>query len=427
MGASSMETHYAILEIGESATPEEIKNAHRLLLQVWHPDRFHQTPKLLAKVEEKTGKINKAFETLGNPVVKQQYDEWLRANRNWGVQPVGTVTCPSCQTSFSSGPERGEKREFRADRHRGRTDSDRAASARPDEHHRFTPLRMAMLAIAVLFSVAIVFAFTKPSKVIVSYKPAQAVAQAALPGNEPSVVQAEEQIRQAAAVRDGVSSRPAQPDERESLPKNVPKADTQQERSRQLESMQRLMAQTPARTPVAPADMISDVDLQQLKMRGAQGNASAQNQLGQLYDSGRRGVPKDYVMAQGWYEKSAAQGNGWAQNQLGQLFAEGRGVAQDYKKARQWWEQAAAQGVAQAQYNLGQLYANGRGVPQDYAMARGWYEKAAAQGNAWAQAQLGQLYANGQGVPKNHTAARGWYEKAAAQGNAWAQAQLALL
>src|ERR1043165_6853909 len=143
MRVPSMETHYVILEIEESATPEEIKNAHRLLLQVWHPDRFHHTPKLLAKAEEKTGKINKAFETLGNPVVKQQYDEWLRANRNWGVQPVGIVTCPSCQTSFPSGPERSEKREFRPNRHRDRKDSGHGAGARSDEHQRFTPLRMA--------------------------------------------------------------------------------------------------------------------------------------------------------------------------------------------------------------------------------------------------------------------------------------------
>ena len=428
MRVPSMETHYVILEIEESATPEEIKNAHRLLLQVWHPDRFHHTPKLLAKAEEKTGKINKAFETLGNPVVKLQYDEWLRANRNWGVQTVGTVTCPSCQTSFPTGPERSEKREFRPHRQWGKKDSDHDSGARPFEKEWFTPLRMAILAIGVLFSGAIAFAITKPSKVIVSYKPVRAVEQAALAENEPSALQAEEQIRQAAAVRNGVSSRSVQPDEREPPSKAVPKADTKLEHSRgQLESMQRLMAQVPGRAPVASADMISDVDLQQLKMRGAQGNVSAQNQLGQLYDSGRRGVTQDYVMAQGWYEKAAAQGNGWAQNQLGQMFADGRGVPQDYIKARQWWEQAAAQGVAQAQYNLGQLYANGRGVAQDYVMARGWYEKAAAQGNAWAQAQLGHLYANGRGVPKDDTAARGWYEKAAAKGNAWAQAQLALL
>ncbi len=422
-----MESYYTVLEIEESASPEEIKNAHRLLLQVWHPDRFHQFPKLLARAEQKTGKINKAFETLKDPTVKQQYDDWLHANRNWNVETAGNVTCPSCQTSFSSGPERNVKQEFRPRKQRSKRDSDYGAGASLLEKEWFTPRRMGILAIGLLFSGVALFAVTKPSKVIVSYKPARAVEQETLPGNDSSGLKAEDQIRQAAAVRNGVSGRPVQPDGRESLPRSEPKPDTQQERLLQLESVQRLMAQAPGRMPVASEDMISDVDLQQLKMRGAQGNASAQNQLGQLYDSGRRGVPQDYVMAQGWYEKAAAQGNGWAQNQLGQMFADGRGVPQDYKKARQWWEQAAAQGVAQAQYNLGQLYANGRGVPLDYPTARGWYEKAAAQGNAWAQAQLGQLYADGRGVPKDHMAARGWYEKAAAKGNAWAQAQLALL
>jgi len=421
-----MESYYAILEIEESATPDEIKSAHRILLQVWHPDRFHHRPALLAKAEEKAGKINKAFETLGTPEMRERYDAWLRANRHWGVQTAGTVTCPSCQTSFSSNPERSEKREFRPEQHRSRKDSGHGAGARPDEHVWFTPVRMAMLAIALLVTIVVVFTVTKQSKVIASYKPARAVEQETSSRNEPSGLKEEEQIRQAAAVRDGASSRPAQADGRETRTRNVPRTDAQQERG-QLESMQRLMAQAPGRTSVAPADSISAVDLQQLKMRGAQGNVMAQNQLGQLYDSGRRGVSQDYVLAQGWYEKAAAQGNGWAQNQLGQMFADGRGVPQDYQKARQWLEQAAIQGVAQAQYNLGQLYANGRGVSQDYTMARGWYEKAAAQGNAWAQAQLGQLYANGRGVPRDDTTARRWYEKSAAQGNAWAQAQLALL
>ena len=422
-----MESYYAILEIEESATREEIKQAYRLLLEVWHPDRFHHKPRLLAKAEEKAGKINKAFETLGTPEMRERYDAWLRANRNWGVQTVGTVTCPSCQTSFPSNPERSEKREFRPEQHRTRKDSGHGAGARPDEHEWFTPVRMAMLAIALLVAVVLVFTVTKQSKVIASYKPALAVEQETPPRNELSGFKEEEQIRQAAAVRDSVSSRPAQPNEKETRTRNAPGTNTKVERSDQLESMQRLMAQAPGRMPAATADSISAVDLQQLKMRGAQGNVMAQNQLGQLYDSGRRGVPQDYVLAHGWYEKAAAQGNGWAQNQLGQMFADGRGVPQDYQKARQWLEQAAVQGVAQAQYNLGQLYANGRGVPQDYTMARGWYEKAAAQGNAWAQAQLGQLYANGRGVPLDNTTARRWYEKAAAQGNAWAQAQLALL
>ena len=71
-----METYYTVLEIQDTATPEEIKESYRLLLQVWHPDRFHHRPTLLKKAEEKSGKINVAFETLSDPVLKQQYDDW---------------------------------------------------------------------------------------------------------------------------------------------------------------------------------------------------------------------------------------------------------------------------------------------------------------------------------------------------------------
>ena len=421
-----METFYDILEIEESATPEEIKQAYRLLLEVWHPDRFHHKPKLLAKAEQKSGKINKAFETLGTPELKQQYDAWLQANRNWGVQAVGAVTCPSCQTAFFSNPERNEKREFHPHRRRGRKDPKHAAGAIFDGNEFFTPVRMGILAVGLLFAGIIVFTFTKSSKVIVSYKPAQPVEAAILPQNEPSAFKEAEQIRQPTTVQENLSNRPTQQTEKVAFPKSLPRIETQQEHSGRIETMQRLMAQAPGHSPASSEDNISAVDLEQLKKRGAQGNASAQNQLGQLYDQGRRGVPQDYAIAQGWYEKAAAQGNGWAQNQLGQMSAEGRGMPQDYERARQWWELAAVQGVAQAQYNLGQLYANGRGVPQNYSTARGWYEKAAAQGNSWAQAQLGQLYANGLGVPKDYAMARVWYEKAAAKGNVWAQAQLIL-
>lgn len=176
-----METYYDILEIEESATPEEIKQAYRLLLEVWHPDRFHHKPKLLAKAEQKSGTINKAFETLGTPELKQQYDAWLHANRNWGVQAVGAVTCPSCQTAFFSNPERNEKREFHPDRRRERKDPKRASGAIFDGNEFFTPVRMGMLAIGLLFAGIIVFTVTKSSKVIVSYKPARPVETETLP------------------------------------------------------------------------------------------------------------------------------------------------------------------------------------------------------------------------------------------------------
>ncbi|HSL02191.1 MAG TPA: DnaJ domain-containing protein [Nitrospiraceae bacterium] len=420
-----METHYTILEIQDSATPEEIKDSYRLLLQVWHPDRFHHRPALLAKAEEKSGKINVAFETLSDPVLKQQYDDWLRACRGPSAKTVESVTCPSCHTMFRSAPDQHESWDTYQRRHRATEEHNHSTGATTQGNQPFPRAKMAMVAIGALFTIVIVFVLTKPSKILVSNKPPKAVEQETLPEHEPLAVEEKEVIHRDLDVRDRVATSAAQADERGTPPRNTPPTKSQ-ERMDHPEFTQRLMAQTPGRSPASPEEMISAVDQQQLLRLAAQGNASAQNQLGQLYSNGR-GVPQDYATARKWYEKAAAQGHGWAQNQLGQLSADGLGIPQDYKNARHWWEQAAALGVAQAQYNLGQLFSNGRGVPQNYAAAREWYEKAAAQGHTWAQAQLGQLYANGRGVQQDLTTARKWYEKAAAQGNAWAQAQLAML
>ena len=438
-----METYYSILEIPESATPEEIKQAYRLLLQVWHPDRFHHNPDLLAKAEKKTREINVAFATLSNPALKHRYDEGRptsRARQEPGkrkpsggeayttrcpnsacasvlrvnASTIGIVTCPSCRTAFRYDPERDEKWDI----------------IPPEGNEVFTPARMAMSAIVLVFAIVVVWTATAKTKTIVSNKPAHTHTDEheTLPSNEPLTFKEEERVHHAEGGGDGVSNQPAHThtDENETRPRNASTGETPHEHMDHLEPMQRQMAQAPGRAPSPPPDIISDVDLQQLKTLATQGSPWAQTQVGQLYANGR-GMPQDYATARGWYEKAAAQGHAGAQTQLGQLYADGRGVPQDYKKARQWWEQAALQGNAQAQFNLGQLYTNGRGMAQDYATARGWYEKAAVQGHAWAQAQLGQLYANGRGVPQDYATARGWYEKAAAQGNAWAQAQLALL
>jgi DnaJ-domain-containing protein 1 len=53
-----------ILGVHPSATPSQIKEAHRDLSKVWHPDRFGSDPKLYAKAEEKLKKINEAYQFL---------------------------------------------------------------------------------------------------------------------------------------------------------------------------------------------------------------------------------------------------------------------------------------------------------------------------------------------------------------------------
>jgi hypothetical protein len=112
---------------------------------------------------------------------------------------------------------------------------------------------------------------------------------------------------------------------------------------------------------------------------------------------------------------SAEQGNASAQNNLGGMYEFGDGVTQDYAEAVKWYRKAAEQGNANAHYNLGTMYESGDGVTQDYAEAVKWYRKGAEQGNASAQYRLGTMYINGMGVTQDDAEAVKWYTKAAEQ------------
>jgi len=55
---------FEILEIEVGAQQEEIKRAYRDLVKVWHPDRFHGSPDLQRRAQEKLKLINSAYELL---------------------------------------------------------------------------------------------------------------------------------------------------------------------------------------------------------------------------------------------------------------------------------------------------------------------------------------------------------------------------
>jgi TPR repeat protein len=74
----------------------------------------------------------------------------------------------------------------------------------------------------------------------------------------------------------------------------------------------------------------------------------------------------------------AEQGDASAQNSLGFMYSNGQGVPQNYAETVKWYRLAAEQGDADAQYNLGLMYANGEGVPQDYAEVIKWVNLAAS-------------------------------------------------
>ena len=61
--------YYDILNISFSATPKEIKKAYYKACLQWHPDKNKST-----NAEEKFKEIKKAYETLSDPTLKQNYD-----------------------------------------------------------------------------------------------------------------------------------------------------------------------------------------------------------------------------------------------------------------------------------------------------------------------------------------------------------------
>ena len=55
---------HEVLEVEATASFEEIKQAYRDLVNVWHPDRFGHSPRLREKAERKLKRINLAFSRL---------------------------------------------------------------------------------------------------------------------------------------------------------------------------------------------------------------------------------------------------------------------------------------------------------------------------------------------------------------------------
>ena len=93
------------------------------------------------------------------------------------------------------------------------------------------------------------------------------------------------------------------------------------------------------------------------------------------YESG------DYATALREWKPLAQQGYASAQYNLGLMYDNGQGVPQDDKTAVKWYRLAAEQGYASAQFNLGVMYGMGTGIIQDWVYAHMWGIIAASNGN----------------------------------------------
>ena len=83
--------------------------------------------------------------------------------------------------------------------------------------------------------------------------------------------------------------------------------------------------------------------LTELRAKAEQGNAQAQNELGEAFRLGKLGLTTNVVEAVKWYRKAAEQNYAEAQYSLGFCYATGEGVAKDEVEAYKWMRLAAAQ------------------------------------------------------------------------------------
>ena len=88
---------YKILEIQETASLSEIKQAYRDMIGIWHPDRYAQNPRLHEKATEKLKELNVAYNELvsrlTSGIVKRDANPRTSDNEDHLI----IVTCPACQ------------------------------------------------------------------------------------------------------------------------------------------------------------------------------------------------------------------------------------------------------------------------------------------------------------------------------------------
>lgn len=72
-------TYYELLEVSPEASLEQIREAHRIAVQLFHPDQLRQKPPNVREAaEERLKKVNEAFRVLSDPIKRSKYDTELK-------------------------------------------------------------------------------------------------------------------------------------------------------------------------------------------------------------------------------------------------------------------------------------------------------------------------------------------------------------
>jgi hypothetical protein len=82
-----VEIHFQLLDLDQTASLDDIKQAYRDLVMVWHPDRFAHNVRLQHKAEDKLKQFNCAYESL-----KQWYQRPQSRPNNRNSKPPPSRT-----------------------------------------------------------------------------------------------------------------------------------------------------------------------------------------------------------------------------------------------------------------------------------------------------------------------------------------------
>ena len=125
-------------------------------------------------------------------------------------------------------------------------------------------------------------------------------------------------------------------------------------------------------------------DFSEVKTFADAGDADAEISMGQACLDGAYGQPESPVFAFQWFKKAADRGNASAQNELGDMYWQGIGTPINWKEAVRSYKLAAVQNDVNAQFTLGLAYETGHGIDTDSLKAYMWYSIAVSSRPEWA-------------------------------------------
>lgn len=168
------------------------------------------------------------------------------------------------------------------------------------------------------------------------------------------------------------------------------------------------------------------MDLEQLRVRAAAGDAAACYELGAELSRSEH-LDSDPVEGLRWLLLAARTGSSDACFEAARSFRMGRGCAADHRRALELYRSAAELDHTEAQFDLALMLAEGLGLDGPRPdLAEPWYQRAAMAHHGGAAHNLGIQFATGNGVQPDAELALELFEYAVSLGDDHAMFSLGL-